>query len=75
MSVLTLIPKTCALAWFRRDRLSRKVHNSLVQTELKAAGKNASTTGRPLRLLSVTGSRSWFIRVKSGACPPSITAM
>ena len=28
------------------------------QTELNAAGKNASTTGLPCSLLSVTGSRS-----------------
>ena len=52
------MPNTCAFAFPSWAIESRNVHISLVQTELNAAGKNASTTGFPRSLLSVTGSRS-----------------
>jgi ABC-2 type transport system ATP-binding protein len=46
-----------------------------MQVELNAAGKKASTTGRPRKALSVTGWRSWSISVKSGAAAPTSTVI
>src|SRR5262245_46322366 len=69
------MPYTCAFALLSAARLSRKVQSSLVHTELNAAGKKASTTGRPRCALSVTGSRSWLTSVKSGAFEPTSTDM
>ena len=66
------MPYTCGVRMFSLPIASRNVHSSLVHTELNAAGKNASTTGRPRCALSVTGSRSWFISVKSGAFDPTL---
>src|SRR5262245_28563185 len=65
------MPYTWASAPLSDDSLSRNVQSSLVHTELKAAGKKASTTARPRSALSVTGSRSWFGNVKSGAGEPT----
>ncbi len=73
--VSTLMPNTCALALPSWAIESRNVHSSFVHTPLNAAGKNASTTGLPCSSLSVTGSRSWFVRVKSGAFDPTATAI
>src|SRR6266545_5332221 len=69
------MPRTCASAWLSRASESRNVHISLVQTELNAAGKNASTTGLPRSPHRVTGCRSWFVNVKSGAFDPTSTDM
>ena len=47
-----------------------------VRALLNAAGMNASTTGPLARAaLSVTGWKSWFVRVKSGAFVPTSTAI
>src|SRR4051812_28846728 len=67
------MPYTCACALLRAASESRKVQSSFVQTLLNAAGKKASTTGRPFCSLSVTGWRSWFVSVKSGAFDPTST--
>src|SRR2546427_869514 len=69
------MPNTWAFARLSCASESRNVQSSLVHTELNAAGKNASTTGRPRNALSVTGWRSSLIKVKSGAFDPTSTDM
>jgi hypothetical protein len=51
------------------------MHSSFVQTELNAAGKKAMITGWPRCSLKVTGCRSSFFNVKSGAFDPTSTDM
>src|SRR5688572_21908205 len=68
------MPSTCALTLFKSAAESRNVHISCWQVPLKAAGKNASTTGPFFSSwLSVTSSRFWLWRVKSGALAPTST--
>ena len=74
-NVSTVMPSTLAEP-SRSDALSRKVHISAVHVPLNAAGMNARTTGPFFNSsLSVTGSRSSFIRVKSGALAPTSAAI
>ena len=75
-NVSTVMPSTVADTLSRSDAESRNVHISVVQVPLNAAGMNARTTGPFFNCsLSVTGSRSWFIRVKSGALAPTSAAI
>ena len=75
-NVSMLTPSTVPDTLFSSAIESRNVHISFVHTPLKAAGKNARTTGPFLICsLSVTCSRSWFGSVKSGAFAPTSTAI
>src|SRR5471030_317955 len=75
-NVSTLTPSTRADERFSSAIESRRVHISVVHVPLNAAGTNASTTGPCVSSsLSVTGWRSWFGSVKSGAFAPSSAAI